>query len=232
MFGDHSLRWSGRRYTILVAGAPFDPTKVWQRAVLVPLKWMNAFLIKTAGTLYRTYRLVDYLAEGPLHEVTTDASRERLGGFLKIDGVIVACFSSRISELDRKILRIGAEGSEGQQAGEALAMLVALRLWKSYWTGRRIQLKVRSDSVSALVMIMKMKAGGEGTGLISREVALGVAEACYEPQIGEHVPGVANVLADYLSRLDEHVNTPVPGPLRRIEWASVEPRRRPWWRTL
>ena len=95
-----------------------------------------------------------------------------------------------------------------------------------------MRLKVRSGSANALVMIMKMKAGGEGTGLIARLIALDIAEACYEPQIGEHVPGVANVLADYLSRLGEHVNTPVPGPLRRIEWTSVECRSRSWWRTL
>ena len=42
-------------------------------------------------------------------------------------------YNPRSPELDRKILRVGAEGSEGQQAGEALAMLVALRLWKARW---------------------------------------------------------------------------------------------------
>eukprot|EP00959_Pyramimonas_sp_CCMP1952_P397671 8332867-Pyramimonas_sp.AAC.1 len=37
-------------------------------------------------------------------------------------------------------------------------------------------------------------------GLIAREVALDVASAVYGPDVVEHVPGLANVAADTLSR--------------------------------
>ena len=37
-------------------------------------------------------------------------------------------------------------------------------------------------------------------GLIAREAALDVADGLYEPLVVEHIPGVANVLADVLSR--------------------------------
>ena len=48
---------------------------------------------------------------------------------------------------------------------------------------------------------MYCRASGAGTGAISRELALDMAEAVYRPGIGTHIPGVANVTADALSRL-------------------------------
>ena len=52
-------------------------------------------------------------------------------------------------------------------------------------------------------MLIKMKADGVGTGLISRELALDIGEAVHEPNVGTHIPGVTNILADHLSRRED-----------------------------
>ena len=70
-------------------------------------------------------------------------------------------------------------------------------------------------------MVIRMQAKGAGTSVVARELALDVADCLYTPAIGEHVPGVANKLADYLSRLDDHVDEPIPGPLRNVSWSEV-----------
>ena len=85
---------------------------------------------------------------------------------------------------------------------ESLTACVALRLWAKYWQGARVRIRVRGDSVAmlTLVLMMKSKPGVENTGLIAREIALDVAGGVYAPAAGGHVPGVANTLADSLSR--------------------------------
>ena len=91
--------------------------------------------------------------------------------------------------------------SAGQQTWEALAVLVALRAWAHRWQGRRVVLRVRSDSVSALTLVLAAKAKGRGPAIIAREVALDLAEMVYRPDVVSHIPGLANVAADKLSRL-------------------------------
>ena len=88
----------------------------------------------------------------------------------------------------------------GQQAAEALAALVALRSWHDLWKQQPVLLRVRSDSISALVLALKLKTKGKGCTVVAREMALDIARACYEPLVVEHVPGVANKICDGLSR--------------------------------
>ena len=149
-----------------------------------------------------------------------------------INGVIKEVFSDPISKLDQKILGCRTGGSEGQQLWESLTVLVALRLWASYWQGRRVQLRVRGDNVSALIMLVKMKSTGDGMNLIARELALDVAESVYEPSVAEHLPGVTNDMAERHSRLDQHGDSPTPSPLRQASWRTPPRRTWSWWRTL
>ena len=70
------------------------------------------------------------------------------------------------------------------------------------WTERRMILHVRGDSVAMLTVVLKMKpTASTAMGLIAREVALDVAESAFQPDVrATHLPGVANTLADALSR--------------------------------
>eukprot|EP00972_Heterocapsa_arctica_P089569 13206844-Heterocapsa_arctica.AAC.1 len=93
--------------------------------------------------------------------------------------------------------------AEGQQTWECLCALVALRHWAPLWRNQRCQLTVRSDSIAALTAVLTAKADGPGTSLVAQELALDMAEAVYTPRLVAHLPGVANDLADDLSRLSE-----------------------------
>ena len=223
---------------------PFDPLKVWRTAVDVPLRWMNAFLIGAAGSLSRIYRLSSYLQEGDRVTIVTDASPLGIGAFLIINGIIKEYAFGPLTKRDEDILRVKRGGSEGQQAWEGLAILAALRLWSWVWRDRRISLAVRSDSVSALVMLVKMKADGFGVGIISREIALDVAESLYEPNICSHIPGTTNIIADTLSRMpgvdcsssststSGSSFTPLPSSLRQSQQRFFQERGYSWWRAL
>ena len=128
-------------------------------------------MIGARGTLSRIYTLSSYLGEGDRITITTDASPLGLGAFLVITGTIAEFAFDLITLEDQRRLLATTAGPSGQQVWEALAVLAALRLWKHAWMNRRIVLEVKSDSATALVLLIKLKATGIGAGLISREVA-------------------------------------------------------------
>ena len=113
-----------------------------------------------------------------------------------------------------------------------MAVLSALRLWKPWWIHRRANLEVRSDSVSALIMLIKLKASGAGTNTVARELALDMCDALYEPNVAAHVPGVANIIADHLSRMVERPGAPMPRELDSAKMVRFQRRDALWWRTL
>ena len=93
----------------------------------------------------------------------------------------------------------------GQQVWKALAILVAVDLWASYWNQKRVILKVKGDNVSALVLLIKMrpKTGVDGSptlAIIARELALRLVNLSFPPD-AEHTPGVSHKFADMLSRV-------------------------------
>ena len=95
--------------------------------------------------------------------------------------------------------------SRCQQAFEALALLVALRTWSYHWSKSRCVVHVSSDNMSALYTVTKMQPSGPSLMVVAREFALDMADAVYDPQLVSHVPGVANLAADALSRIEGSV---------------------------
>ena len=122
--------------------------------------------------------------------------------------------------------------SVSQQVWEAFTALCALRVWAPRWRFRRIHLRVKTDNVAALIMVVKLKASGFGVSLISREMALDIAEAHYTPQVAAHLPGQANLTADFLSRHYDHEALDLPGTLRGAQRIRLPARDPSWWRTL
>ena len=82
-----------------------------------------------------------------------------------------------------EILEIKVGSCEGQQVVEALCMLVALRVWAKRWKGTRPTIRVKSDSISALILILDLRTSGKANGLIAREVALDIAQGVYKPNV-------------------------------------------------
>ena len=72
-------------------------------------------------------------------------------------------------------------------------------------------------------------------GLIAREAALDISKGICEPTVGEHIPGIANVLADVLSRrLDPRDRTKwkVPPAMEGLPIAEPPPRTEDYYVTL
>ena len=161
-----------------------------------------------------------------------DASPHGVGGILVIDGVIVSYFSDRLTKQDAIIHRTRLADSHGQQIWESLCVLIAMRVWASVWRTRRYTITVGSDNMAALVLAGKLKAKGP-RAVIAREIALHYAEGSFEPRVTEHVPGVANDIADALSRLSDPSSTKeLPTILNGVEFVQPDPRPRSWYRTL
>ena len=124
--------------------------------------------------------------------------------------------------------------SEGQQVWECLAVLIAIDLWSNQWTDARINLQVRSDNVTALALLVKMRPGSPQIPIVARELALKLVEFSFPPD-AMHTPGVAHILADELSRIHApggcgDVSQYRHRALSDAKLASVPPRPLAWYK--
>jgi len=179
-------------------GAP--PGCVWVKQVRSALQWILSFIERQRGTVSRTYTVDAYLSSEFDVQLIVDASPWGIGAVLIAHGNPVSFFGDALSKDDEEQLQVTIGESTTQQAVEALCVLVALRVWATYWQNTRSALAVRSDSVTALTMLLFCRASGS-VARVAREVALDLAEGVYRPKVGTHVPGALNITADALSRL-------------------------------
>ena len=94
-------------------------------------------------------------------------------------------------------------------------------------------LRVKSDSISALVLTLNLKTKGKGAGIVARELALDVAASEYAPNVAEHIPGVENILADALSRrFEPNFDFILPTVFSTVPEAVLPPRGTDYFRTL
>ena len=105
-----------------------------------------------------------------------------------------------ITDYDIKRLHIIRGDASGQQPCEALSALVGMRMWKMWWCERRCTVGLRGGNITALTMALTLKAPRGPVKKVARVFALDYADAAFEPEYAQHVPGVTNILADLLSR--------------------------------
>ena len=187
------------------------------------------------GPLRRIFRLAAYLNKGQRVKVITDASPFGMGAVLVIDGVPVAWFAIPIQQQDVEVLGVQPGDCKGQQCWESLCCLIAVRIWRTRWASERLLLTVRTDNVTALTMLAKLKASSESLRIIAREMALDFAMGVFEPDVTEHTPGVQNTIADVLSRRYDpqyQCSWSVPLALRGVPECHPGLRPRPWWLSL
>ena len=118
-----------------------------------------------------------------------------------------------------------------QAVVENLAMLIGVRLWLETWKSQRVIVTLRTDSTAAVGPWSKERSSIPAINLIVRELALDRAEGLYEFDYVEHLAGIANILADALSRLAEPSSDSVVP--HALAWAArdIPPARTPlWWR--
>ena len=98
-----------------------------------------------------------------------------------IDGHVIEYFYDKISAWDTSILGLEVGSRRGQQAFEALAILVSLREWKRIWSHTRCSISVKADNIAALTLTATMQAKRGAMSLIAREMALDTADGLYSP---------------------------------------------------
>jgi hypothetical protein len=202
---------------------------VFVRQARHSLAWMAAFFEGVVGSLVRSYEVWPTAALEDSSFVATDASPWGIGGILVIRGQVVAYFADIIQDDDLVRFRAKRGDSAFMTIWEAVAMLVAVRSWLP--TLPHMALQVRGDSMGALLTALKLKARDPHLNAVAREIALDSADNLYQIQVLRHVPGVANIIPDALSRL----SCPSPKALPREVAAATRidtlKRDSTFWRT-
>ena len=89
----------------------------------------------------------------------------------------------------------------GKEVWESLTALVAVRLWKAHWQQRRVCLTVRGDSVAMLALVVNMRPCTRQLSLIDQGLVRDFADVSFVRVVAQHLPGLANTMADALSRM-------------------------------
>ena len=142
-------------------------------------------------------------------------------------------FAIGITDADCDILHIEVGSSKSQQTVEALAGLIALRVWSQHWQGQRAVLQVRSDNIGALSLFAFLKGSSASLRTIAAEFALDLGKAEFRPDLFTHIPGITNVICDVLSRrYDPSKTFYIPKQHRKARAIMPPPRTQSWWRSL
>ena len=157
----------------------------------------------------------------------TDASPYGLGALLLINGRVTRAMSSKITKEDAEQLGFsevyGTSSSQG--IVETFAVLVAMKLWTPELKSCRVTLQVEADSMVALAMTKRMAHSSTTLNYLGAEMAVPCELAHIERLQGVHVPGAANVEADYLSRQDEWDKKTLPPSLNNVTLTMVSTAR-------
>ncbi len=113
---------------------------------------------------------------------------------------------------------------------EALAILIAVRLWASH---KEVAFSIRSDALGAIQALANLRSKNAGVNRIAAELALDIIDKQYAPLRIMHIPGVSNVIPDYLSRLlQPEAKSSEIRELRHAQHRKAPKRDIGWWRTL
>jgi len=180
------------------SGAPINC--IWAKQIRRSLDWFDTFFGASGGFIQRDFLLSAFMKVDSDIEFVLDASPWGLAGICYINGVALEYFSEALTGLDVTLFRHPIGEASGQQVWESLAALVALRLWRPLWNKSNTHIRVRGDSVAMLTLVVNMRPSSPQLSIIGQELALEFASATFVPVISEHIPGIANVAADKLSR--------------------------------
>ena len=123
----------------------------------------------------------------------------------------------------------------GQAVWEFLAILVGLRTWaeQTQSPARSFSALVTSDSMAALQAARRLRSRCPRLNVVASELALleALDIACID--MLSHTPGMANTLADRLSRLYvPGTALKVPPLLENVHRAMTEKRIASWWKCI
>ena len=160
--------------------------------------WLVAYLTAAMGRPSRKFNLTEQ--KSTRASLLTDASPEGLGAILLINNQAIRAYSSPVTKADAEIFGFTLGDSTGQGILEALAILVAIKLWRNELGACRVEVQVQSDSMVALALSQKLSNSNPSLNFIGAEIAIACEESGIERLRPTHVPGAANIGPDYLSR--------------------------------
>ena len=172
----------------------------WLNQIELPLRYFKTFLFSNPCAFVRTYFVEQHFNVAPAVIIGLDASPVGFGAWVMVDGHVTHFFVDELSKLDRQKLGVeGVEGADLQQVSDFFTVLVSLRAWRHLSKNKRVVLTLRGDNIAALTMCPNMQPRSNPLSIIAHEVALDIAESLHHPDVLEHVLGVSNSAADYLS---------------------------------
>lgn len=186
---------------------------VFVKQVRQALVWLSALMNRFEEDCGGLQRVVRWRPFAPLMVVSTDACPSGMGGFLMVHNTFVAYWHDEVSSADEEALGVKKGDPAYQSELELLAVLISLRGFSSWLGGVNGQgqpagMLLRADNTSTLAAAMDLRGKSELMAQLAAEVALEI-EALQLPHImGQHVPGIANDVADRLSRVRGHEVVP------------------------
>jgi hypothetical protein len=206
---------------------------LWKKQIAPAVRWISAFLKNEQGTIQRVYTLQGHRGGGAQILICSDACPWGFGSAIFIDGIAVEYFTAQLDEHDCSIFQQKIGDPAGQQAWEALAIVVSLRMWVKYWRRSRVTLEVRSDNITALTMLTSFKGSGHSMSILAREIALDLGCGIFRPDVCSHSPGVAHKVADALSRrFAPEFSYSLPACLQQAAEIAPPSRPRSYYRSL
>ena len=145
-----------------------------------------------------------------------------------IDNVIRHWFITEWSDADhmRHDWRKGDSGN--MSFWEALTLLCAVRLWlpAAPLAG---QVRIKSDSLAALRLAVKLASPSAVLNRIGCELALDLARDLYRLELCQHIAGITNVVPDVLSRQFGPDAKPLPTACTAALQVQLPPRGLTFW---
>lgn len=160
------------------------------------LKWVSALLKERRVPLTRTVRAFRVVSEAI---VITDASTWGMGGVLFVRGLPVEYFSCPIPYEFCRRTGCGPGKSKHMALWESLCLLLAARTWLTRFPCGSV-VRVKSDNIAALYLLLKGKAKAPELSMVAREIALDQALDRYEFTLLSHINTKLNRTSDPLSR--------------------------------
>ena len=165
-----------------------------------------------------------------------------MGGWLMDGAKVVCAFAHAVQPDDIARFEVEVGRPEHQALLEALAPLVAVRLFSrggklrpqgAWHPGGMALVRVKSGSKAAIGTALRMASPDRRMNAVGRELAFDQAVGDYHIDTFVHTPGVANVSPDYLSRLSapDAEHRLEPPALRGVPRVRVPGRSAAYWRT-
>ena len=200
------------------------------RRIAPALRWLLAFLTGLQGPLRRLFAL-GHREVGRVLDVVTDACPWGMGAVLYEGSVPVAYWADALRPEDALAFDARLGDPAFNTLWEGLAVLVSLRLWAPSF-GPYAKVTVRSDNLGFLQALAARRAGDSGLNRILQEVSLDECIHDYPLSALVHIPGIANAVADGLSRMWAPEPKALPLALASCPRSVVTVRSREFYRTL